>query len=111
MLLRGPWKKKRRRVNKRKSAKTLKKCFIWSNMAEKTKSPTEPHGLIPLATNSRYSNRSFIRLSQARGLECALAKEPLCAPSCSSPRGLKGLLCSKNSLAGTACATFRELVH
>lgn len=65
--------------------------------ARKTNSPTEPHGLISLATNSRSSNRSFIRLSQARGLECAVAKEPLCAvlrcranTDATSPAGWKG---------------------
>lgn len=48
-------------------------------MAEKQ---SVPLSLIPLATNSRYSNRSFIRLSQARGLESAVGKEPLCAGRC-----------------------------
>lgn len=96
------------------------KRFIWPLDGRITNSPTEPHGLISLSTNSCCSNRSFIRLSQARGLECAVAKEPLCATlrrvlPCasrrSSPRGLKELLCSKNSLAGPVRATFRELVH
>lgn len=83
--------------------------------ARKTNCPTEPHGLISLPANSCYSNRSFIGLSQARGLECAAAKKhsvPSCAGRCRAnvqipPAGWKGSFVLRIDLPGQ-CALLLE---